>query len=106
RALGTFDVLGLPVSQWLRQGFVRLTGQPRFPWQMIRRAQDSVGGHNGWMDVYGLMSLSKLRFFSAGMLEQVSNHVPYEDLGLDGDRMRTWHPLNRELGLGARAHLA
>jgi len=71
----------------------------------IRRGQAAVGGHNGWLDIYGLMSLSKLRFFSPSMLEQVKDQVPYEDLEMDRDRMKRWHPLNRELALSARAHL-
>jgi len=52
-----------------------------------------------------MMSLSKLRFFSPHILEQVRDHVPYEDLGLSRERLRRWHPLNRELCLSARAHL-
>jgi asparagine synthase (glutamine-hydrolysing) len=31
--------------------------------------------------------------------------VPFEDLGLDPERMRRWHPLNRELCLSGRCHL-
>ncbi len=107
RALGYFDVIpGLRVSQWLRWAVVKLSGSPRFPYGLIRRAQAAVGGHNGWLDIYGLMSLSKLRFFSPGLLEQVLGHVPYEDLGLDRDRLARWHPLNRELAVSGRAHLA
>jgi asparagine synthase (glutamine-hydrolysing) len=34
------------------------------------------------------------------------DQVPYEDLELPRDRMARWHPLNRELALSARAHLA
>jgi asparagine synthase (glutamine-hydrolysing) len=105
RALGRLDVLGLPLSQWVRRAFVRLSGAPRFPWPTVRQAQRAVAGHNGWMDVYGLMSMSKLRFFSPRLKEQVLDHCPYDDLGLDAERMRRWHPLNRELCLGARAHL-
>jgi asparagine synthase (glutamine-hydrolysing) len=107
RALGYLDVLpGVPLSQWLRRGFLRLTGAPRFPWALIRRGQAAVGGHNGWMDVYGLMGMAKLRFFSAAMKEQLADHVPYEDLGLNRERLKRWHPLNRELCLSARSHLA
>ena len=40
---------------------------PRFPWANVRQSQQAVGGHNGWLDLYGLMSMSKLRFFSPGM---------------------------------------
>ena len=106
RALSWLDVIGLPVSQWVRRAYVKISGAPAFPWANIRRAQDAVGGHNGWLDIYGLVSLSKLRFFSPQLKEQVLDHVPYEDLGLNRDRLKRWHPLNRELYLSGRAHLA
>ena len=43
-----------------------MTGQPRFPMDLLRESQEYVGGHNGWLDLYGMMSLSKLRFYSRG----------------------------------------
>jgi asparagine synthase (glutamine-hydrolysing) len=104
RALGYLDVLGVPLSQWLRRGLARLGG-PSFSLETMKRGQQAVGGHNGWMDIYGLMSLSKLRFFSPWMREQIKDHVPYEDLELPREKMKRWHPLNRELALSARAHL-
>jgi asparagine synthase (glutamine-hydrolysing) len=106
RALGRLDVLGLPLSQWLRRFFVRLSGSPRLAWPNLRRAQQAVGGHNGWLDLYGLVSMSKLRFFSPEFREVALEHVPYEDLGLNQEKLRKWHPLNRELCLSGRAHLA
>jgi asparagine synthase (glutamine-hydrolysing) len=106
RILSWLDVAGVPISQWLRRGFVWATGAPRFPWNMTRRAQDAVGGYTGWHDIYGVISMSKLRLFSRPMLEELADHVPYEDLGLDAERLRRIHPLNRELTLSARSHLA
>jgi asparagine synthase (glutamine-hydrolysing) len=56
--------------------------------------------------MYGLMSMSKLRFFSPEMYKSIADHIPFEDLGLNKDKLRRWHPLNRELCLSGRAHLA
>jgi asparagine synthase (glutamine-hydrolysing) len=39
------------------------------------------------------------------MQEAVLDRVAYEDLGLNLQRMRRWHPLNRSLYLGARVML-
>jgi asparagine synthase (glutamine-hydrolysing) len=105
RVMSYLDVFGLPVSHWVRRTFVKLSGSPTFPWKNLRRVQAAVGGHNGWLDIYGLMSLSKLRFFSPALKEQVLNRMPHEDMGFDLDKMRRWHPLNRELSLSARIHL-
>jgi asparagine synthase (glutamine-hydrolysing) len=98
-------VPGLKLSQLCRRAYLRLTGAPRFPWSLAHRNQQAVGGHNAWLDVYGLMSMSKLRLFSPAMLEFSMNDVPYEHLGLNLDRARRWHPLNRALYLGARVML-
>ncbi|HTU91448.1 MAG TPA: asparagine synthase (glutamine-hydrolyzing), partial [Gemmataceae bacterium] len=105
--LGWLDIIpGLSLSQLTRRLFVRLTGAPKFAWEFVRRAQKAVGGHNAWLDIYGLMSMSKPRFFSPWMMQLVADRSPYEDLGFDLERMRRWHPLNRELATGARVQLA
>jgi asparagine synthase (glutamine-hydrolysing) len=52
-----------------------------------------------------LFGSSKARFFSAGMWEQLDDHLPYADLRLNLERAKKWHPLNRSLYLGARVML-
>jgi asparagine synthase (glutamine-hydrolysing) len=106
KLLSFLDVLpGLRLSQLSRRAFLRLTGAPRFPWSLTRRTREAVGGPNAWLDIYGLMSLSKLRFYSREMHERLGDHLPYADLGIDLERMRRWHPLNRSLYFGARVML-
>ncbi|MFO0876199.1 MAG: asparagine synthase (glutamine-hydrolyzing) [Gemmataceae bacterium] len=105
RALSWLDIFGLPVSQWLRRSMVRLSGTPLFPRELVKRVQSMVGGHNGWLDIYGLMSLSKLRFFSPHLREEVLHRIPYEEMGLETEKLKKWHPLHRELALSARIHL-
>ncbi len=105
RLLSLLDVIpGVKISQWLRRTYNRLSGGPKFPIDLLHRAQEAVGGHNGWLDLYGLVSLAKLRLFSPDMLNELKDHVPYEDLGLNPN-LKRWHPFNRELYLGSRAHL-
>ncbi len=106
RALSYLDVFGLPVSQWLRRGALWLSGSPGVPLDNLRRAQAAVAGHNGWHDIHGLVSLSKQRFYSDEMKQRLGSVVPLEELGFDPERMKRWHPLNRELAVSARAHLA
>ena len=106
RLLGFLDVIpGLRLSQWARRAYLRLSRAPRFPWAVARRVQQATGGHNAWLDIYGLMGMSKLRFFSRQMHETLGDHVPYQDLGIDLDRLGRWHPLNRSLYFGARIML-
>jgi asparagine synthase (glutamine-hydrolysing) len=105
RALGFLDVIP-GASTALRKLFVKWGGVAGANPNAIYRIQDAVGGPNAWLDIYGPMSMNKPRFFSAAMTEKLGDHLPYDDLGLNLNRARRWHPLNRSLYLGARVHLA
>jgi asparagine synthase (glutamine-hydrolysing) len=107
RLLSFLDVIpGVRLSQLARRAYLWVQGIPRFPKSVVRRSQQDAGGHNPWLDVYGLMALSKLRFYGPRMREVMESNRPYADLQLNYERMRRWHPLNRALYLGARVHLA
>jgi asparagine synthase (glutamine-hydrolysing) len=107
RVLNWLDcVPGVPVSQFARRAYLRMTGAPRFPWSAVRRIHRAIGGPNAWLEVYGLMGLSRPRFYSPAMRAALADYTAYADLGLNVDRMKRWHPLNRSLYLGARIHLA
>jgi len=88
-----------------RKAYVSLTGSPRFSQAAMQRTLRAVGGPNAWLEVYGLMSMSKLRFFGPQLRAALADHDPYEDLAPTLDRVRRWHPLNRSLYWGARIHL-
>jgi asparagine synthase (glutamine-hydrolysing) len=106
RLLGLLDVIpGLPVSRLVRRVYLRLTGAPQFPWSNTRRIREAVAGDNPWLDLYGLVSLAKWRFYSPQMRESLGDYLPYTDLGLNLEKMRRWHPLNRGLCLAGRVHL-
>jgi len=105
-ALSYLDVIpGLSLSTKVRQLFTRLTGPKGANASVIPRIVAAVGGTNAWLDIYGPMSFNKARFFSPRMWETLGDHLPYEHLELDPERMRRWHPLNRSLALGSRVHL-
>jgi asparagine synthase (glutamine-hydrolysing) len=106
KVVSLLDVIpGLPLSQYFRRVYLWLTGAPHFPWQLARRNQEAVGGHNAWLDMYALMGMSKLRFYSRDMFDAVADHFPFADLRLNQQRLRSWHPLHRALYLGARVML-
>ncbi len=107
RLLGSLDVLpGLALSRLFRRGFAYLIGARPFSRDYEARLEASVGGYTAWQDLYGLVSLSKARFYGPRLRELLGNYVPYEDLGLNVERFRRWHPLNQSLYLGLRIHLA
>jgi asparagine synthase (glutamine-hydrolysing) len=106
KLLGYLDLIpGVPLSQFVRRGFLWATGAPRFPWSAVRRIREAAGGPNAWQEIYGLVSLSRPRFYSRQTREALVDHTAYADLGLNLERMRRWHPLHRSLYLGARVHL-
>jgi asparagine synthase (glutamine-hydrolysing) len=106
KALSFFDLIpGVKLSQVIRRAYQWITGLPRFSRASLRRTQQSVGGHNGWLDMYGLVSASKLQLFSPEMRAVMEANHPYTDLELNRERLAKWHPLNRALYLGARVHL-
>jgi asparagine synthase (glutamine-hydrolysing) len=106
RLVGLLDLIpGAPLSPLAFQAYLRVTRAPRFPWYYVRRIEKTIGGPNPWLPLYGLMTMSKLRFYSRDMWEALGDHLPYEDLRLNHDRMRRWHPLHRGLYLGARVLL-
>ncbi len=106
RLLGLLDVIpGIRLSPVAKRLYLRLSGAPRFPWHLTERLQQVLAGDNAWTNVYGLMSFSKLRFYSKQMHETLGDHLPYEDIQPNLERMRRWHPLNRSLYIGARIQL-
>jgi asparagine synthase (glutamine-hydrolysing) len=107
RLLSFLDFLpGLPLSRWARCAFLRQAGGSRFRCAQLHRAQQALGGHPAWLDLYSLLSLSRLPFYGPQMRDALGDYLPYDDLGLSRDRVRSWHPLNQSLYLGIRVHLA
>ena len=105
RAIGFLDrIPGVPLGFALRKLFLAATGQPSFPLSAYRDTQRLIGGQNGWLDLYGMMSLNKLRFFAPHVKEQLLDQSPWDDLELNPELHR-WHPFHRQMYLGARIML-
>jgi asparagine synthase (glutamine-hydrolysing) len=106
KALGMLDVIpGVRVSNAVRRLFLKLSGAPQYPRAVVNRSRAALGGPNPWLDMYGLYSLNKLRFFNAELRDYILEHNPYEDLALDLPRMARWHPLHQAFYVGAKVHL-
>ena len=94
----------LPLGYGLRRLFLKLGGSPCFPYSVYRAGQKAMGGHNGWLDLYGVMSVNKLRFFGGAAREAVLSRSAWDDMELSPD-MHRWHPFNRQMYFGARVML-
>lgn len=102
KLLSTF---GTGFGMVLRQLGMKLTGAPKFPKEQMRATQEAVGGHNGWLDLYGVMSMSKLRFYRPELRNTLAIESPFEKLELNTERLKKWHPFNRSIYLGTRIML-
>jgi len=96
---------GLPLGDWLRRAYFHSLGRPRLPWKEVRRVEKAIAGHHAWLDFYGLISLAKARLYGPRLQGQLDPVQPFEDLQLNLDRLRRWHPLNQSLYFGIRVHL-
>jgi asparagine synthase (glutamine-hydrolysing) len=106
RLLGWLDAVpGLPLGRLSRHVFSWLTGIRGFRWPEFRRFERGFGGSHAWADLYGLTSMAKHRLFSPQLRDRLAGYQPYDDLGLNVEGMRRWHPLHRGLYVGARVML-
>ncbi|AMV23102.1 Asparagine synthetase 1 [Gemmata sp. SH-PL17] len=105
KLVGWMDKIpGLPLGFAVRQLFQMVNGQPRFPYTSYRNTMRHMGGSNGWLDVYGLVSTNKLRFFTGAARDALLARSPLEDLEISPDLYR-WHPFNRQMYFGGRVML-
>ena len=82
-----------------------VTGSPGFSKELMQSSIKAVGGYNGWLDLYGLMSMNKMRFYRPELRGNLALETSYNDLGLNHERLNKWHPFNRSLYIGQRIML-
>lgn len=104
---GYLDTIpGLRLSDHARRAFLRISKVPQFPKAFRRNIEQTIGGPNAWIDSYGLLGLSRLRFYGESMQEILAKGNPWSELGMNLDRARKWHPLNRGIWVAGRVTLA
>ncbi len=107
KIFNAMDVIpGLKLSDMARRAALKLNRVPHYPPSARRGWEDAVGGPNAWIDSYGVLALSKLRFYGEPMRKVLAERQPWGELGINLDRAKRWAPLNRSLWVGARVTLA
>ena len=107
KLIGCLDILpGVRLSDLARRSYLRLTNVPQYPAVFRRGIEETIGGPNPWIDAYGLLGLSKLRFYSESMHAVRERANPWADLQMPLERARRWHPLNRGIWVAGRVTLA
>jgi asparagine synthase (glutamine-hydrolysing) len=107
KIMGFLDLMpGVTLSNLARNAYLRINKVPHFPNAWRREVENSVGGPNAWIDAYGLLAISKLRFYSEPMREMAGQTNPWTELDFPLERARRWHPLHRGVWIAARVLLA
>jgi asparagine synthase (glutamine-hydrolysing) len=94
------------LSDIARRAYLRFNNVPQYPREFRRGIEAAAGGPNAWIDSYGLLGLSKLRFYSDSMHTVREQANPWADLQMPLERARKWHPLHRGVWVAGRVTLA
>ncbi len=107
KIIGALDILpGVKLSDLARRAFLRANKVPHFSAEWRRDVEAAIGGPNAWIDSYGLLAISKLRFYADPMREVLANSNPWTELAMPLERARRWHPLHRGVWIAGRVTLA
>ncbi len=107
KMVGILDSIpGLPLGTKARKKYLQINKVPHFSNEWRKEVEDSVGGKNAWIDAFGLLAISRLRFYGDSMREIMLNTNPWADLGFPIERAKRWHPLNRGVWIAGRVLLA
>ena len=107
KLIGYLDLMpGVGLSNLARNAYLHANKVPHFPNAWRREVENSVGGPNAWIDAYGLLAISKLRFYSEPMREMARQSNPWTELNFPLERARRWDPLHRGVWIAARVLLA
>jgi len=99
------DVGGTRASDALVRQF-RLRMAPYASSAQLRRVDDMMGRAHAQSLLYHLVGQSRDRYFSGALKAQLADHLAYEDVPIEAERVRRWHPLNQSLYYGYKVHLA
>jgi asparagine synthase (glutamine-hydrolysing) len=104
RLMQILDAGSFRPSMLFRRLYTRFAA-PQVPWARVAANIQRMGGQHAIMDLYGLVALSRFKFYTPGMFERIGDHIAYDDLTMPLERMKKWHPLNKSLYLGYKLML-
>ncbi|HMN38331.1 MAG TPA: asparagine synthase (glutamine-hydrolyzing) [Hyphomicrobium sp.] len=99
-----FDIGGFRPSR-VSNRLLRKLSSPGTRWRDIVRDDALSGGQHAQTLLYSLVARSRHMYYSRETKAVLQGYSAYEDLPLDLERMRRWHPLNQSLYLGYKLHL-
>lgn len=107
KALGFLDVIpNLRLDDLARRAYLRINNVPQYSRAFRRHVEGTLGGPNAWIDSFGILSITKLRFYNERMLGVTDRADPWAALHTPLERAKRWHPLNRGVWTAGRVTLA
>ena len=78
---------------------------PHLSMAQLKRVDDMMGRAHAQSLLYHLVAQSRDRYFSATLKDRLGDYLAYDDVPIDGERVRRWDPLNQSLYYGYKIHL-
>lgn len=102
--LGKLDNRLFKPLQWLARFFYRraYTKAPRGEFDRITQVS---GGYHAHLMVYHCTSVTRWRLLNEDTLRAVQKEPAYDQLGIDSNKIKRWHPLNQSLYFGYKTML-
>jgi asparagine synthase (glutamine-hydrolysing) len=101
RLVSLLDRTGI-ADQWRRTMFGRAS---HHPWSRYQKRYAQMGGYHATSDLYAACGLSGDWVYSRDFEDRLAGRTATDDLELNLERMKHWHPLNRSLYLGYQVML-
>jgi hypothetical protein len=94
------------VNRRLIEASLRICGLEKPDERRFQRMANLSGGLKGWNQFYGLNTLCMQQFMRSDFLSLISNHEPYEDIGLNSSWLDGLSRFNRKLKNSQRVQLS
>ncbi len=72
----------------------------------LRRIDKAMGGVHAQAEKYNFISAARHKFYSDALKEELGDYLPHEELPLDREKMKKWHPMNQSLYVGYKTMLS
>ncbi len=107
RLLNSLDLFGRrgPRLSVMLKRLGQMLNASDIPKDQVWRIGKLIGGPLAQADLYGVVMLSRSMFYHADWKSHLGDYLAYEDLSLNLERLRNWHPLNQSLYLNYKTML-
>lgn len=102
--LGRFDTKYFRPYQWLAR-FCYRRAYKKAPHGEFDRINQVTGGYHAHVMAYHCTSVTRWRILNDDTLNIVQTEPAYDQLGIDVNKVRRWHPLNQSLYFGYKTML-